>query len=96
MWGDFLGKRRHCLPLITWVKGTLCTSAGLRVQGTDRQTVQGGEQAGAGSQALTLLLGRRSGRAVGTAWGQEAQGLLTFPGKASELRTRSCWLLGSD
>lgn len=40
----------------------------------DRQTARSGEQAGAGSQVLTLLLGGRSGRAMGTArgWGPRA------------------------
>lgn len=80
MWGGFLGKRRHCLPLITWVKETLCAPAGLRVQGTDRPTVRAGEQAGAGSQALTLLWAG----AAGGLWGQlggRGPGPFNFPRK---------------
>ena len=69
MWGGFLGKRRHCLPLIPWVKETPLCPWEPQSPG-DRQTAQSGEQAGAGSQALTLLLGGRGGRAVGAARGR--------------------------
>ena len=69
MWGGFLGKRRRCLPLIPWVKETLLCPWEPQSPG-DRQTTQSGQQAGAGSQAMTLFLGGRGGRAMGTAWGR--------------------------
>lgn len=69
MWGGFLGKRRHCLPLIPWVKETPLCPWEPQSPG-DRQTAQSGEQAGAGSQALTRLLGGHGGRAVGAARGR--------------------------
>ena len=94
MWGGFLGKRRHCLPLIPWVKETPLCPWEPQSPG-DRQTAQSGEQAGAGSQALTAP-GRTRWEGCGGSSGAGARGLLTFPGKASELHNQSCWLLGSD
>ena len=40
--------------------------------------------------------GRTRWEGCGGSSGAGARGLLTFPGKASELHNQSCWLLGSD
>lgn len=93
MWGGFLGKRRHCLPLIPWVKETPLCPGSLRVQGTDSAKWGAGWTWKPGAD---FAPGRAQWEGYGDSSGAGARGLLTFPGKASKLHTRSSWLLGSD